>query len=199
MGLQADVWIVAGAPGAGKSTVAGSMLTLLDPTPALLDKDTLFSGFVAEVLRAHDRPHGEREGRWYDDHIKSHEYGGLTAASREIRSAGCPVLLVAPFTQQIRDPARWSRWVDELGGDTVHLVWVSCDPESLRQRMLGRGRSRDAGKLADFAAFVERMRPAQPPPVPHVAIDNGAGAPSVTSQLTQGLRDLVVASASADR
>ena len=110
--------------------------------------------------------------------MKRHEYRGLTAAAREIRGAGCPAVLVAPFTTQIRDPTRWPAWVAELGGEPVRLVWVRSDAATLRSRLMARERGRDRrGKLADFDAFIERIEPHVPPPVPHIEIDNRDSAP----------------------
>lgn len=184
-GVPAPVWVVAGPPGAGKSTVADALVRAVVPAPALLDKDTLFAGFVAQALADHGRPDGEREGDWYDEHVKPHEYGGMAAAAAQVRANGCPVVLVAPYTGALRDLTLWRALVDSVGGEPVRLVWVRSDRATLQRRLQARGRPQDAGKLADFDAFVARMRPEEPPVVVHRAVDVRDGAEPLSDQVAR--------------
>ena len=62
--------------------------------------------------------------------------------------------------------------VAELGGGTVHLVWIKSDAVTLLRRLTARGLGRDAAKLAEFERFCASMRVGAEPDAPHLTVDN---------------------------
>jgi predicted kinase len=181
--VQAVVFVVAGPPGAGKTTIARSLAARLSPPAAVLDKDVMYGGFAAAVIASAGEPDGRREGPWYEVHVKAYEYAGLAATARDIRVAGCPVVVVAPYTNEIHDPIRWEALVADFGGEPVRLVWVDVDAGSLRARLLARASPNDDAKLADYDAYVARMRPGEPPAVPHDVIHNRGTIDAIEQQV----------------
>src|SRR5215471_16375051 len=166
MTVRAAVWVVAGPPGSGKSTVARLLLAALEPRPALLDKDTMYGPFVAAVLAAAGRPAGEREGPWYDGHIKIHEYAGMTATAREIRSYGCPVVLSGPFTQQIHDARLWQSWdAGKLADFEAFAASMRLDTEPAAPHALIDNRLTSTATLeAQVATLVKSLSSHPAPP-----------------------------------
>ena len=180
--------MVAGPPGAGKSTVTERLLALLDPVPALLDKDTVYGGFVAATLAAA----GPSAGRARRRLVRRARQGARVRRARR-RDPGDPrARLPGARDRPVhhgdprRDALGASGWTSSAGRPSG---WSGSrtDAATLRRRLLARGSPRDTGKLADFDAFLARMRPDDPPPVPHLAVDNRDGAPDVTAQLRAAL------------
>ena len=189
MSVPAPAWVVAGPPGAGKSTVAGLLLAALEPTPALLDKDTMYGSFVAAVLASAGRPPGEREGPWYDEHVKIHEYAGMTATRPRNPRLRLPGPAVRPLYRA--DPRRSA--VAVLGRRTRRRDRAPGLGQVRRGHLAppasARGLARDSAKLAEFGQFCASMRLGTAPAAPHVTVDNRlTAAASLDDQIAALIR-----------
>ncbi len=153
-----NVVVVAGHAGSGK-TEYSKQLAARTGWP-LLDKDTLTRPLVEELAqRLTGDPH-DRHSAEYLERIRPLEYSALLATMWETLEFGPDgVVVTAPFVKELFD----SSWLDDLNfecevnGHNLTVVWVHCDAETLRRRIVSRGAPRDRWKLLNWAEWVSGL------------------------------------------
>lgn len=183
-----NVVIVAGHAGSGK-TEFSKQVAAHTGWP-LLDKDTLTRPLV-ESLAAQlvGDPH-DRQSAAYLEEIRPLEYQALLETMWEVLDFGAGgVVVTAPFVKELLDP----NWIDDtdfdcdIKGARVTVVWVHCDRETLKSRIVNRGAARDRWKLVNWSDWVATLdepmlRPSD------VRVDNSADS---VSSLSSAVNDLV--------
>lgn len=159
--------IVCGSPGAGKSTQAARLAAERNAT--LLDIDTVTEPLVRIALAGAGHEPEDRDSGYFKQTFREPIYDTLFAIAREnlpVRD----VIIVGPFTREIRDPA-WPQKLREILGGPVEVNYVRCDPEVRRQRLEARGNPRDRAKLDDWDNHVRYYGDESPPAFEHVLVD----------------------------
>lgn len=185
--MSAAAVVMSGPPGGGKTTAAAllSRRAVRRGVPlAVLDQDTLTGPLTRVVARQAGHP-GDLDHPAVRPLIREPTYQALTGVAEDVLRGGVGCVLVAPFTAERRDPARWRTLRDRLsaaGADRVLLAWATCPPDVLLARLTRRGAARDGAKLADPAAWLRSLDLA-PPAVPHLALDTSGDPATLTAAL----------------
>lgn len=185
------VVLVGGYAGCGKTELS-RILARRTGWP-MLDKDTITRPVVEAALELLGVSPHDRESDTYLNVVRPREYEALLAATSENVECGNSAIVTAPFLRELTDLA----WIDRtrarytaLGAD-VHIVWVSCDPDTMHTYLRHRGAARDAAKLADWSAYLRAIDLEFRPPVPHVVVDNSASSPPLQSQADALIQSMV--------
>ena len=166
-------WVVAGPAGSGKSTLGRALAHARGAV--LLDLDTATNPLLGAVIA--DATWGA--GHWNEPQHREVVRPARYAVLRAL--AGDQVLdelvLVAPFTAELRGGPEWEALVLAVSPRPVQVVWLDATPELLGERLAARADPRD-----------RHARPrGAPPAVPHLRVD--AAAPTdeqVRTVLTRG-------------
>ena len=151
------VIVISGVAGCGKTTLAHAWAPTVDAM--VVDLDVV----AADVVQA-ARESDPNMAEWQiNAALRTDRYQRLIDAVRGLRGEAM-VVAVAPFTEEISDPDRWARFVADIGGGPVHLVWIELDPRLRAERIASRGAVRDVGRVDDPV-------PACPPRVDHLPVD----------------------------
>lgn len=160
-------YIVCGSPGAGKSTYARKLAAGRCAT--LLDIDTVTERLVRVALAESGHGRNDRDSDYFKRTFREPIYATLFDIARENLFVQ-DVVVVGPFTKEIRDPA-WPAGLSTSLGGRVEVHYVQCPPDIRRSRLAGRGDSRDQAKLDDWANYVLYYGDESVPVFEHVLVD----------------------------
>jgi len=176
-------YIVCGSPGAGKTTYARKLVAAKNAT--LLDIDTVTERMVQIALRESGSDPNDRDSEYFKRIFREPIYATLFDIARE-NLLFHDVVVVGPFTKEIRDPTWPSKLSKTLSGP-VEVHYITCPPETRKQRLTDRGDTRDLAKLRDWENYVQYYEE-NPPVFEHVLIDNSKNKSNSTLHKMSGWR-----------
>ncbi|MGB5261618.1 MAG: AAA family ATPase [Gammaproteobacteria bacterium] len=159
--------IVCGSPGAGKSTHARKLAAARHA--ALLDIDTVTERLVRIALTQSGHSPDDRDSEYFKQIFREPIYETLFAVARENLPIQ-DVVVVGPFTREIRD-RDWPSRLHQLLGGPVEVHYVQCASDIRRRRLEHRGNARDRAKLDDWENHTRYYGDERPPVFEHVLVD----------------------------
>lgn len=159
-------FIVCGSPGAGKSTYAKKIASARGAT--LLDIDTVTERLVRLSLGNVGYDPDDRDSDYFKETYREPIYETLFDIARE-NNPFWEVVIVGPFTEELRDP-NWPTELSKSLGGPVQIHYVYCPPEERKHRLAERGNPRDSAKLQDWENYIQYYDES-PPVFKHVLVD----------------------------
>ncbi len=169
-----------GHAGTGKTTLARRLVERLHVETGesfcLLDKDTLFGSFSARVMGLLTGDANDRDSPTYLDNLRDSEYQGLIEVASENLALCVNVLVVGPFSREIRAHTLHDGSAYPVPrGTRTRVIWIDLDEAVAHARIRERGDPRDAWKLAHWDIYRGRRFVPDPPLYPElIRYDNTA-------------------------
>ena len=150
----AQLVVIAGPPGVGKSSVCERLLELV-PNSFLVDKDWTSGGFVLEASRAAGEPAGCAYGtERYWRSLRPLEYAGALLVACANLVGRRIVFLGGGWGPELSVPALWVGLREGLAPSRLTVIHFDAPPvEEWSRRMACRGARSDRPRFDDFDDF----------------------------------------------
>lgn len=184
--------IVGGYAGSGKSEFSRFLSDITGW--AFLDKDSLTRAMVERLLVSLGGDPHDRHTELYLGEVRPLEYRCLMETAFDNLKVGTSAILSAPFVAELVDPDWVSRLTNRCAarGIDVAVVWVRCDPDSMREYIEFCGAPRDAWKLKNWETYVSGLNTDTSPETAHITVDNRLGAAiSLADQTRETLKRIL--------
>ena len=115
-----------------------------------LDKDTLIP-LSKKIYEVAGEPYN-RDSAFFEKNIRDLEYEVTLDFAAEAIQFDSNVIINAPFSREIRNPAAISEMRERFAQYKALLcvIWIECSVETTHQRMLKRNSDRDTWKLQNW-------------------------------------------------
>ena len=160
------LFIVCGNAGVGKTTFGEKLAQ--EHEAVLLDIDTVSEQLVRAGLQSNGMDPDDRDSPQFKTIYRDAIHETLFNIAQQ-NLPNRPCVIVAPFTQERRDPQFLSVCQHRMG-TLVQVYYLSCSEDTRKRRIVARQNPRDAGKLAHWSSYSAHGRDAGPPPFPHILV-----------------------------
>lgn len=148
--------LVTSPPACGKTYISKQLSKALSHV-VYLDKDTLIV-LSKQIFVAAGQPY-DRSSPFFEKYVRDYEYAAIVDLALDALDYDDIVLINAPFTREVRDPAYMQSLRTRLAQKNARLcvVWVVATPEVCHQRMIQRASDRDTWKLAHWEEYLKTI------------------------------------------
>lgn len=149
--------LVTSPPACGKTFVAKKLAKAI-PNCVYLDKDSLI--VLSKQIFVVANQEYNRSSDFFEAEIRDYEYDCIMEIAMEALEYNDTVFINAPYTREVRTPGYMEnlrRQLLEKKGAELIVVWVQCDVEVCRQRMIARNSDRDTWKLENWDEYVKKL------------------------------------------
>jgi predicted kinase len=183
MTCSVQVFVICGSPASGKTTYGTALAK--EKRAVLIDIDACTERVVQAGLALAGLSVDDRDSPTFKAAFRNVIYEQLfdIATSQLESGSELDVVIVGPFTRELRDPTWRATLATRLRIDEerIHVHWVVADDATRFQRMLRRANPRDAAKLADYDAFLTYYgKVDEPPTFQHTRVDTSSSPSSST-------------------
>lgn len=173
------IFVICGAPASGKSTYAAALAK--EKNAVFIDIDACTERVVKAGLALAGQDVNDRDSALFKSAFRDVIYEqmfDIATSQLDVTGSVLPIVIVGPFTRELRDPLWRSKLATRLHIDDeqrVNVHWVVADDATRFQRMVQRANPRDAAKLANYDSFLAYYGKAdEPPACEHTRIDTSS-------------------------
>ena len=148
--------LVTSPPACGKTFVTKKLAKAM-PNCVYLDKDSLI--VLSKQIFVVANEEYNRSSDFFEANIRNYEYDVIMEIAREALEYNDTVFINSPFTREVRTPGYMENLRNELlkiGAELV-VVWVHCDKEVCKERMIKRNSDRDTWKIEHWDEYISRQ------------------------------------------